>query len=61
LRRNRVRCEQGSSMDVMILSLVAGLVAIAIAAVWFARRARRDRMAELRKDDRIDLFHNSRD
>ena len=34
-------------MDVMLLSVVAGLVAIAIAVAWSLRRSRRNKIAEL--------------
>jgi len=43
-------------MDVLLLSVVTGLVAIVIALTWLRRRNRRDKIAEIRKDERIDLF-----
>jgi len=45
-------------MDVLFLTIVTGLVAIVIALAWLRRRNRRDKIAEIRKDERIDLFHH---
>lgn len=48
-------------MDVLLLSVMAGLVAVAIALAWSLRRSRRHKIAELQKNERIDLFGHDRD
>ena len=45
----------------MFLSVITGLVAIVLALAWFRRRSRREKIAELRKDERIDLFAKERE
>ena len=48
-------------MDVMLLSVVTGLVVVAIAVSWSLRRSRRNKIAELQKNERIDLFGRDHD